>query len=217
MTRRKPATARAKAQTRSAFHARLARPLQTDGEESWTFVVLPAEASAKLPRRGRLTVAGTIDGQPFQARLEPDGRRSHWLRIDERLRLHAKATVGQEARFEIEAVEPEPDPEPPADLARALCSAPQAQATWDATTTIARVDWIHWIESAKQADTRRKRIDDACDMLAAGKKRVCCFDPSGYYSKALSAPQAENQGRERRSDDVAKAKGDAGQDDQAGS
>jgi hypothetical protein len=27
-------------------------------------------------------------------------------------------------------------------------------------------------------------------MLAAGKRRVCCFDPSGYYSKALAAPEA---------------------------
>jgi hypothetical protein len=26
--------------------------------------------------------------------------------------------------------------------------------------------------------------------LAAGNKRVCCFDNSGFYSKAFSAPQA---------------------------
>jgi hypothetical protein len=52
------------------------------------------------------------------------------------------------------------------------------------------VDWIHWIESAKQAKTRAKRVRTACEMLAAGKKRVCCFDPSGYYSKAFRAPEA---------------------------
>jgi len=56
---------------------------------------------------------------------------------------------------------------------------PPARATWEATTTIARIDWIHWIESAKQAKTRASRIADAADMLASGKKRVCCFDPSG--------------------------------------
>jgi hypothetical protein len=27
-------------------------------------------------------------------------------------------------------------------------------------------------------------------MLASGKGRVCCFDPSGFYSKAFSAPKA---------------------------
>jgi hypothetical protein len=33
-------------------------------------------------------------------------------------------------------------------------------------------------------------VDKACAMLASGKKRVCCFDPSGYYSKSLNAPEA---------------------------
>jgi uncharacterized protein YdeI (YjbR/CyaY-like superfamily) len=69
--------------------------------------------------------------------------------------------------------------------------APESRATWDATTTLARVDWIHWIVSAKQSKTRAKRIADACDMLASGKKRVCCFDPSGFYSKAFCAPLAD--------------------------
>jgi hypothetical protein len=51
------------------------------------------------------------------------------------------------------------------------------------------MDWIHWITSAKQAKTRAKRIRDACAMLAAGKSRVCCFDQSGFYSKAFRAPE----------------------------
>lgn len=95
------------------------------------------------------------------------------------------------ARFEIAAVEQEPEPEVPADLAHALEAVPESLATWNSTTPIARLDWIHWITSAKQSKTRVKRINDACDMLASGKKRVCCFDPSGFYSKAFSAPQIE--------------------------
>lgn len=78
----------------------------------------------------------------------------------------------------------------PADLAAALAAAPEARDVWDATTTIARLDWIHWIESARQSKTRAKRIADACAMLGGGKKRVCCFDQSGYYSKAFRAPEA---------------------------
>jgi uncharacterized protein YdeI (YjbR/CyaY-like superfamily) len=88
------------------------------------------------------------------------------------------------------SVEQEPEPEIPSDLQEALAAAPEARAVWDDTTTIARLDWIHWITSAKQSKTRAKRISDACDMLASGKRRVCCFDPSGYYSKAFSAPKA---------------------------
>ncbi|WP_444921771.1 DUF1905 domain-containing protein [Microbulbifer sp. CnH-101-G] len=53
--------------------------------DSWAFVVLPKDESARLPRRGRITVGGTINGQDFQALLEPDGQRSHWQRINKEL------------------------------------------------------------------------------------------------------------------------------------
>jgi uncharacterized protein YdeI (YjbR/CyaY-like superfamily) len=91
--------------------------------------------------------------------------------------------------LEIMPVEQEPEPEIPSDLHEALAAIPEARAVWDDTTTIARLDWIHWITSARQSKTREKRIRDACDMLASGKRRVCCFDPSGYYSKAFCAPE----------------------------
>jgi uncharacterized protein YdeI (YjbR/CyaY-like superfamily) len=123
--------------------------------------------------------------------LEPDGRKSHWLRIDKTELEAAGVEIGQVAQIEISALVQEPEPEVPSDLAKALAAAPESAATWKATTAIARVDWIHWITSAKQARTRVKRINDACEMLASGKKRVCCFDPSGFYSKAFSAPQAD--------------------------
>jgi len=176
--------------TRSRFKARLLRPKSSGAESGWAFVVLPKEASAKLPRRGRTTIDGAINGEDFRALLEPDGQKSHWLRIDRELLEASGTAIGEIAQFEIVSVEQEPEPEVPADLLEALEASPESRATWDDTTTLARLDWIHWLTSAKQSETRAKRISDACDMLAQGKKRVCCFDPSGYYSKALSAPQA---------------------------
>ena len=79
----------------------------------------------------------------------------------------------------------------PADLRKALAAAaPKARALWSDITPNARQDWIHWIISAKQPETRARRIKNACSMLAAGKRRVCCFDRSGFYNKSLSAPKA---------------------------
>jgi hypothetical protein len=176
--------------TKSQFKARLLRPEDSGYGNSWAFVVLPKEASSLLPRRGRTTVYGTINGQGFKALLEPDGQKSHWLKIDEKLLKDPGTNFGDVAQIEIMPVEQEPEPVVPSDLAKALQASPEARSTWEATTTIARLDWIHWVTSAKQAKTRAKRISDACDMLASGKKRVCCFDPSGYYSRAFSAPQA---------------------------
>ena len=78
----------------------------------------------------------------------------------------------------------------PADLRKALASAPKARAVWSDITPIARRDWIQWIVSAKRPETRSRRVDNACSMLAGGKRRICCFDRSGFYSKGMSAPEA---------------------------
>jgi len=175
--------------TRSRFDAPLRRTTDADG--GWAFVLLPRDASARLPRRGRTTIVGTINGHAFSALLEPDGQKGHWLRVDRSLLDVCGAAVGDVVRFEIEAPACEPDPLLPPDLREALATSDAAMSTWGATTTIARVDWIHWIESAKQATTRAKRIRDALDMLSCGKQRVCCFDNSGFYSKAFRAPEAD--------------------------
>ena len=174
----------------STFQAKLLRPANPGDDGAWAFLVLPKSASEILPRRGRTSVEGTINDQPFQATLEPDGRLSHWLKVHKELRQAAGATFGDTVRVHISPARSEPEPKPPQDLWQALEAYPEAKAVWESTTTIARLDWIHWIESAKQTRTRKRRVENACDMLASGKKRVCCFDQSGYYSKSLSAPRA---------------------------
>lgn len=172
------------------FRAKLLRPAKPGDGSSWGFVVLPKKVSDALPRRGRTSVRGTLNGHPFQATLEPDGKLSHWLKVSKELQSAAGIQCGDVIALEMAPVEQEPEPEVPADFKKGLASSPDARRVWNDTTTIARLDWIHWITSAKQAATRAKRVKDACAMLAEGKKRVCCFDPSGFYSKAFRAPEA---------------------------
>jgi len=176
----------------SRFEARVLRPAKPGNDSSWAFVVLPKDASAQLPRRGRTTVEGKMNGHPFQATLEPDGQLSHWLQISAALLEAANAAIGDTVVLELTPVKIEPEPDIPADFQEALAAAPKARLVWNTTTTLARVDWIHWMTSAKQSATRAKRMASACDMLASGKQQVCCFDPSGYYSKAFRAPEAQD-------------------------
>lgn len=177
-----------RAPSKIRFRATLRRPA-APAKSSWTFLILPKNASAKLATRGMTAVRGTINGHPFRAMLEPDGRRSHWLKVNRKLREAADAAVGDVVTLEITSAE-EPEPRVPADLRKALSAAPKARALWGDITRTARRDWIHWITSAKRPETRARRIDNACEMLAAGKRRVCCFDRSGIYSKAFGAPEA---------------------------
>jgi Bacteriocin-protection, YdeI or OmpD-Associated/Domain of unknown function (DUF1905) len=172
------------------FKAKLFRAAESDKAGSWTFLVLPKNASAKLPSRGMTAIEGTINGFAFQATLEPDGQKSHWLKVDRKLGEAVGADAGDIVTLEIAPAAEEPEPEVPADLRKALAAtAPKARALWSEITPIARRDWIHWITSAKQPETRARRIKNSCSMLAAGKRRVCCFDRSGFYSKSLSAPK----------------------------
>ena len=131
-----------------------------------------------------------MNGFAFRATLEPDGAGSHWLKIGPKLRAGASAQIGDIVTLEIAPTLVEPQPRVPADFRRALAASTAAQATWTRVTAIARKDWIHWITSAKQLETRQRRIVNACQMLASGKRRVCCFDRSGIYSKSLSSPKA---------------------------
>ena len=180
----------AKVAAKIRFKATLLRPASPKGA-AWTFLVLPEAASAKLPTRSMTTVDGTLDGEPFKATLEPDGHGSHWLKVDKALREAAGAAAGDTVALEIAPVEVEPEPQVPADLRKALAANPAAKATWSDITPVARRDWIAWITSGKKAETRVKRIDTACDKLASGMRRACCFDRSGMYSKGnMGAPEA---------------------------
>jgi Domain of unknown function (DUF1905) len=48
----------------------------------WTILRLSESASAKLPSRGMALVKGTINGFHSKIVLEPDGKGSHWFRVD---------------------------------------------------------------------------------------------------------------------------------------
>jgi hypothetical protein len=146
-------------------------------------LTLPKSASAKLPGRGTTMIEATINGFPFRAALEPDGKGSHWLRVNAAMHAAAGAAAGDTVAVEITRIGDEPETRVPADLRQALAAAPRAQATWSEITPGARRDWILWLSSGKQAETRLIRIGKACSMLGAGKKRVCCFGGLGWLRK----------------------------------
>ena len=128
-------------------------------------------------------VEGTINGFPFRAALEPNGKGSHWLRVNKAMQDGAGADAGDTVTVEITRAGDEPETRMPMDLRKALATAPRVQAFWADITPIARRDWILWISSARQPETRRRRIEKACAMLASGKRRVCCFGGLNWLTK----------------------------------
>lgn len=92
----------------------------------------------------------------------------------------------------------EPETTVPTGLKKALATAPKAKALWNGLTPIARRDFVTWIESAKQQETRDRRIEKACDMLVKGKRRPCCYAlvPMNFYRALGNNQKAKAQWRE---------------------
>ena len=161
---------------------------------SWTILKLPESASTKLPSRALTMIKGTINGFRFQAPLEPDGKGSHWFRVDETLRKAAHVKAGDNVRLEIEPTKEWIEPEVPEDLKKALSTSKKAEDLWMDITPNARWDWVRWIRAVKTAETRQKHIEVALSKLNKGRRRPCCFNRNlcsePYVSKnwALLAP-----------------------------
>ncbi len=63
----------------------------------------------------------------------------------------------------------------PKDVRIVLLASSRIHLVWNTITPLARNEWICWIESAKQTETRARRITRMREDLAKGKHRPCCW------------------------------------------
>ena len=105
------------------FKTKLLRPANSEKGDSWTFLILPKNASAKLPSRGMTVIEGTINGVPFQTVLEPDGqKRSDITPVARRDWIHWTTSAKQPERARAGSKMP------------ARCSPPKSDALAASTT-----------------------------------------------------------------------------------
>ena len=93
------------------------------------------------------------------------------------------------------AITSESEPRVPTDLRKVLAASARAKAQWSDLTPIARRDFISWIESAKQPETRKRRVESIPSRLASGKRRPCCYAlvPINLHKAIGSLPKAKAQ------------------------
>jgi hypothetical protein len=156
------------------FEAQLFQHPKTAKTDFQTLLNVPEWVSKQFPARGMTKVEGIISGQPFRAALEPHTSGSHWLRVNKAMLKGAGAHAGDTVRLAI--LGPEPEPTVPADLWVALTASHEAKTLWEDLTTMGRRDWVRWIESAKQPETRARRVTRTVEQLSSGKRRACCVN-----------------------------------------
>lgn len=150
-------------------------------------VRLPAEASERLPSRGQVAVRASLDGHDFETVVEPDGRRGHWVRVDDDLRQRTGVGGGDVVELALEVAPEWPEPDVPDDLAAALAGAPApVKDAWEDITPMARWEWVRWVQATANPQTRERRVEVSISKLDNGKRRPCCFDLSSCTDPALA-------------------------------
>jgi len=78
----------------------------------------------------------------------------------------------------------------PPDMEARLVAEPAMLAAWMDITPLARNEWICWVEDAKKAETRAKRIGRAAENLTDGKRRPCCWPGCKHRVRDGGKPKA---------------------------
>ena len=77
------------------------------------------------------------------------------------------------------------------DLRQAIVSDPAVFDLWQKLTPLGRNEFICWVDDAKQAVTRERRIQRTGEELLEGKKRPCCW--AGCIHRTDKAPSPWQQ------------------------
>ena len=84
----------------------------------------------------------------------------------------------------------------PRDLRAALVACPAALEAWKDITPLARNEFICWVEDAKLAKTRERRIRRTREELEEGQRRPCCWPGCSHRARTGAAPAVAAAGRD---------------------
>src|SRR5579863_858089 len=145
-------------------------------------VAPPFDVVEVFGTRARVPVRGTINGYPFRSSLMPMGdclqgkgtsptpTSSHMMPVCKALRDGAGVKPGDTVSVVMERDEGERIVEAPPLLKKQMAKSKTAQANWEKLSFTNKKEIARSINSAKQEETRQRRLAKAMDILKTGKK-----------------------------------------------
>ena len=139
-----------------------------EAEDSGVFFEVPLDVPAVFGK-ARAPVRGTINGQPFRSTVAVYGGH-YYLPVNRALREAAGVAAGDAVVIELAADEQPRTVDPPAELAGALAADPEAKVAFDGLSYTHQREYAEWVAEAKREATRRRRVEQAVQMLRDGRR-----------------------------------------------
>jgi Bacteriocin-protection, YdeI or OmpD-Associated/Domain of unknown function (DUF1905) len=118
----------------------------------------------------RFPVVATVNGYEWRTTVTRMGG-EFLLGLSREVRQRAGAEAGDQVDVVLELDRAPREVEVPEALATALASHPQAKAAFDAMAFTHRKEYARWVADAKRDETRQRRVQQALEMIVAGKTR----------------------------------------------
>lgn len=140
-----------------------------DEDSGGAGVVVPPDVVKALGGKGRIKIKCTIDGRPYRGSINPYGG-VHFLGVLKSIRETIGKKPGDTIHIAMEADTEPRTVELPEDLRSALDKDDNLKAGFDKLSYSHKKEYVDWVNDAKKAETRERRITKMLEMLANGKR-----------------------------------------------
>ena len=119
----------------------------------------------------RFPVVATVNSYTWRTSVARMGG-EFLLGLNKAVRQGAGVEAGDEVDVTVELDTAPREVEVPEALAAALAADPQAEASFEQMAFSHRKEYARWVAEAKQQETRQRRVQQAIEMIRAGKART---------------------------------------------
>lgn len=133
-----------------------------------TGIIVPPEVVAELGQTKRPAVRVTVGGHTYRSTVSSMSG-TFMISLSAENRAKAGVAAGDEVDVELVLDTAPRAVAVPSDLAKALKGDPEAKRFFESLSYSNQSWYVIWIEGAKKADTRERRVAKAVTMLREGK------------------------------------------------
>ena len=140
------------------------------GGKTATGIEVPVDVVETLGGGKRPPVTVTVGGHTYRTTVAPMGGR-YMIPLSAENRAASGLSAGDEVDVEITLDTAPREMKAPDDLAEALRASPEAEAFFESLSFSHKRSYVDWIVSAKQDETRQRRVAQAVELLLTKRKQ----------------------------------------------